>query len=225
MKQELIPVTTARIQNDYVKAVNARLLHRFLEVNAKYADWIKRRIDECGYRENLDYIVSEVKRQPDFFSNLRKNKKSSDLGGLGRPRKEYIISLDMAKELAMLERNSKGRLARRYFIECERRALASEKVERAVFVLTGTNLPADTAIQVLYFRAYGLSQKETARALNISSNSIRTLEEKLRAVGISLPPVRTNKRLNTFRKSVGKLIRAILAAQEEGRREVLPCCL
>lgn len=91
-----------------VQAVCARHLYDFLEIKTPFNDWINRRISE--------YLFSEGK---DFYSFL------SESSG-GRPRREYTISLDMAKELSMVERNKKGREARRYFIECER--IAKESV-------------------------------------------------------------------------------------------------
>ncbi|EJT2952862.1 antA/AntB antirepressor family protein, partial [Campylobacter coli] len=53
----------------------------------------------------------------------------------GRPRKEYYVTLDMAKELCMVENNEKGRQARRYFIECEKRLknLEQEKMQKLAF--------------------------------------------------------------------------------------------
>lgn len=75
----------------------------FLEVQTRYNDWIIRRISEYGFVE-----------ESDFYSFL------SESSG-GRPTKEYAISIGMAKELAMVERNEKGRQARQYFIECEKR--------------------------------------------------------------------------------------------------------
>ncbi|MCH4828254.1 MULTISPECIES: antA/AntB antirepressor family protein [Flavobacterium] len=85
--------------------VSARDLHQFLEVETRFNDWISRRIEEYGFIENQDFEV------------LLKNEQNP-LGG--RPQKEYAITLDMAKELSMVEKNEKGRKARQYFIRIEK---------------------------------------------------------------------------------------------------------
>lgn len=104
--QPLIPVHLGAIGQAQVQTVSARDLHNFLEVGTAFKDWIVRRIGEYGFSEGQD-----------FCSFL------SESSG-GRPSREYAISIDMAKELAMVERNEKGKQARQYFIECERRAKA-----------------------------------------------------------------------------------------------------
>jgi len=101
---ELIKIT----EQNGERAVNARELHQFLEVETKFTTWIERRIEEYGFVENQDFEV---------FDNFIKNSEG------GRPAREYIISLDMAKELSMVERNEKGKLARLYFIEMEKKAI------------------------------------------------------------------------------------------------------
>lgn len=106
----LVPVFTGSIQNQPVQLCNARDLHAFLEVGRDFATWVKDRIAEYGFAEGEDY------------SPVLGNR--SD-GRAGKRRTEYHLTLDMAKELAMVERNEKGRQVRRYFIECERRALAA----------------------------------------------------------------------------------------------------
>ncbi len=83
-----------------INSADARELHAFLNSEQQYADWIKNRITQYGFIENQDYIV-----------------KTTYTGR--RPRKEYFITLDMAKELCMVENNDKGKEARRYFIKCE----------------------------------------------------------------------------------------------------------
>lgn len=98
---DLVPVVTAEIGDRTVNAVNARDLHAFLEVSTAFKDWISRRIEEYEFIE-----------EEDFCSFL------SESSG-GRPSKDYRITLDMAKELAMVERTAKGREVRQYFIECE----------------------------------------------------------------------------------------------------------
>lgn len=111
---EIIKIT----EHNGQRAVNARELHTFLENKREFATWIKQRIEQYGFIENQDYEV---------FDNFVKN-----LNG-GRPAKEYALSIDMAKELSMVENNEKGRIARKYFIECENIAksknLASYQIE------------------------------------------------------------------------------------------------
>ncbi|ELR6501038.1 antA/AntB antirepressor family protein [Campylobacter coli] len=95
---------------------NVKNLFYFLEIDTKFADWINRRINHYDFIENQDYIIELVYTK-------------------GRPRKEYYVTLDMAKELCMVENNEKGRQARRYFIDCEKRLknLEQEKMEKLAF--------------------------------------------------------------------------------------------
>lgn len=86
--------------------VNSRDLYNFVGSKQQFTDWIKNRLDKWGFIENQDYIV---------FHNFMKNPEG------GRPTTEYILTLDTAKEIAMVENNEKGRQARRYFIEVEKR--------------------------------------------------------------------------------------------------------
>lgn len=98
--KELIKIS----EQDGKRAVNARELHAFLCVGKDFSTWMKDRIEKFGFAENQDFEV---------FTNFGENPKG------GRPQKEYAISIDMAKELSMVENNDRGRKARRYFIECE----------------------------------------------------------------------------------------------------------
>ena len=116
---ELITITKATINNEEVNAVNARELWEKLEVKTQFKDWMPRRIEEFGFEEGKD-----------FSSILSKSH--------GRPSKEYIISLDMAKELAMVENNEQGRRIRRYFIEAEKNA---RKFSEAVAAQVSAMIP------------------------------------------------------------------------------------
>ena len=100
---QLIPLHSQTIDGNAVETVNAKELHEFLEVRSKFADWIKNRIEQYDFVENQDFTT--------VSKNLEKGGRSID----------YYITLDMAKELAMVERNEKGKQARQYFIECERK--------------------------------------------------------------------------------------------------------
>jgi anti-repressor protein len=93
------------------QVVNARDLYAVLEVKTAFKDWILRRIEQIRAKENVDFTVWEDR------SNLS--------GGQGR--KEYAISLTLAKHLCMMEGGAKGNAAREYFLNCERTAQALTK--------------------------------------------------------------------------------------------------
>ena len=99
---ELINITKATINDEEVNAVNARELWQKLESKQRFADWIKDRLD--GFTDGQDFTVHKIMKGED---------------GRFRPT-EYIISLDVAKHIAMLERNEQGRKIRQYFIEVEK---------------------------------------------------------------------------------------------------------
>lgn len=100
--QALVPITSCIIGTDPVQAVSARDLHAFLEVQSEFRNWIKNRIEQYQFVQGSDFIAGN------FLP--------------GSERIDYYISIDMAKEISMVERNEKGKEARQYFIACEKRA-------------------------------------------------------------------------------------------------------
>lgn len=88
------------------QVVSARDLHEFLESKRDFSNWIKIRIKKYGLIENQDYTS---------FNKIveRENGASTRI--------EYALTLDTAKELAMVEGNAKGKEARQYFIACEKK--------------------------------------------------------------------------------------------------------
>ncbi|MHB1493829.1 MAG: antA/AntB antirepressor family protein [Acidithiobacillus sp.] len=122
----LIPVTEGTIQGRAQQLCNARDLHEFLEVRRDFTTWIKQRIAKYGFVENQDFVCVEGLALSPNLANQSSVEDvcSPDLGSKGRGRgghnaTEYHLTLDMAKELSMVENNERGRQARRYFIECE----------------------------------------------------------------------------------------------------------
>lgn len=104
----LLPIS----ENNGIQAVSGRYLHSFLGSGKDFSSWIKKRISQYGFIENQDFEV---------FTQMGENSQG------GRPSVEYALSIDMAKELSMVERTERGRQARRYFIECEQ-ALKKQKM-------------------------------------------------------------------------------------------------
>lgn len=100
---DLIRIDECVVGGESVKTVDARGLHSFLDNKDHFATWIKDRIEQFGFVDNQDFTTY------------------SENPGKGRPAIEYALTLDMAKELSMVERNDRGKQARKYFIECENR--------------------------------------------------------------------------------------------------------
>lgn len=118
----LVPTFVATIGSVQQICVDARFLHAYLQSARHFTDWINDRLQKYGFEEGNDYELiasgnAEAKPQGGFSQSCEKPSKG------GRPPKDYRISLDMAKELSMVENNARGREARRYFIAMERKAL------------------------------------------------------------------------------------------------------
>ncbi|CDO46372.1 antA/AntB antirepressor family protein [Bartonella henselae] len=107
----LIEIKEQVIGQDIVQTVNARDLHAFLEAKRDFSNWIKDRISKYNFIEGQDFIKTQDLRSPNLA-----NAKSRAVMAIN-----YYLTLDRAKELSMLENNQKGREARLYFIECEKR--------------------------------------------------------------------------------------------------------
>jgi len=100
---ELIKVVT---KENGIPTVNARDLHNFLGCKRDFSNWIKGRIDKYSFAEGSDYLLAKIGEQ--LPSGIKY-------------KTEYFVSLDMAKELSMVENNDKGKEARSYFISVDKK--------------------------------------------------------------------------------------------------------
>ena len=104
--QNLIPVFSGSLSDSETLLCDTRKLHEFLQVNSKFADWIKNRISEYGFVENQDFLVSKILET------------KNGRGGNRKALTEYHITLD----------NEQGKAARRYFIECEKKLHEAQRL-------------------------------------------------------------------------------------------------
>lgn len=104
---EIINVT---LNENQELVVSARELHQVLEVTDRFSRWFDRML-AYGFEENIDYLGCEI-----FHTQAKTNVQ------------DYIIKLDMAKEIAMLQRNEKSKQVRKYFIQVEKDFNSPEKI-------------------------------------------------------------------------------------------------
>ena len=131
---ELITLQPQTINGNAVETVSARELHAFLQSKQDFSTWIKNRISEYDFVENQDFIKLHKKMEANNATMI-----------------EYYITLDMAKELSMVERNEKGKQARKYFIECEKQLQTNQ-----------AQLPTDPFLLIAHLaqQAYSMQQKQ-----------------------------------------------------------------
>ena len=103
------------IEREGRQLVSGRELHEFLEIRTKYKDWFRRMV-EYGFEEEIDFIRVAQKRA----TNNLKNPVT--------PVIDHAISIDMAKEISMIQRTEKGKVARQYFINCEKKLKEVKKL-------------------------------------------------------------------------------------------------
>lgn len=107
--QQLVPVT---INEKEEVVISSRDLHQYLDIQTRYNVWILRML-EYGFEENLDY--------------QRVTQKCDTPGGV-QNQMDYILKIDMAKEICMIQRSERGRQARKYFIEIEKQFNSPEAI-------------------------------------------------------------------------------------------------
>lgn len=103
------------IEREGRQLVSGRELHEFLEIGTKYKDWFPRMV-EYGFEEEVDFIKVAQKRA----TNNLKNPVTTVI--------DHAISIDMAKEISMIQRTEKGKTARQYFINCEKKLKEVKKL-------------------------------------------------------------------------------------------------
>jgi len=130
-----------------VNSVNSRVLHDDLGVKTEYSKWIKRAIEKYGFVENEDYAVVKNGDGNNAF-------------------KDYIVRLDMAKELCMVANTPKGKETRKYFIKVEKQS----------------NKNANLQLEIHMHRIDALTgvAKATKNVLDGHENRLQNLEQNRR---------------------------------------------
>lgn len=179
--QNLIAITKSEIGNTKLNSVNAREIHSYLQVNTKFADWIRRAIEKYDFKENVDYVC------------FLKNEKA----GNNAISKDYIVTLDMAKELAMLENNEKGKEIRKYFI----------KVEKEYFDSLSKNSNELDFYKEKYFEL--LERENKLLRDMLYSNSILSMQPAISGTKFSKEEVETINELHEKRYSTRQIARVL----------------
>jgi len=171
----LIPIN---YDNDR-QTVSARTLHEFLEVESNYTTWFNR-MTEYGFNENID------------FQTCLPNLESESHGGQNK--QDHQITVEMAKELCMIQRTEKGKQARQYFIELERQWNTPEAVmARAIKMADRKILSLESTVFQLESRVEEMKPKELfADSVTASSTSILVadLAKILKKNGVEIGEIR-----------------------------------
>ena len=210
MDNELIKLIT---NEEGKQLVSARELHYFLEIGQDFTSWFKRMID-YGFEENKDFTLTKIRE-----GRITKN--------------EYAITLDMAKEISMIQRTDKGKQARQYFIECEKKLRESNNKpqltleQELVWNLYNGDIDAITAHKQLL----ELETKELNKTIETQGETIKeqkpfvdiALERIAKGECLSLTDINTGMnivrgRLTKWAKEKGYLHKTQTEVNELGRK-------
>ena len=161
---------TIQEHKELVQAVSARDLYQFLQPTERFSNWFDRQL-QYGFENGIDYLGCKV------FNTLARQELQ-----------DFYISIDMAKEISMIQRSEKGKQARQYFIECERRATQpafqipqtlsealrlaatqAETIEQQQERLALVE-PKAAALDVIGSATGSLGVRETAKTIGIAQN-------------------------------------------------------
>ena len=179
---------------------NAEALYKWLGVKTPFHKWIERKIAEYDFEYNVDYVV-ETQAQK----------------GKGRPKKIYWLSLSMSKEVSMVERNAKGREARRYFLECEKAAKEALQLSVQGKLLKPVTRTISSAKLVLYW-SDGVIDHE-----DFSEEAVNYICRHIMPKSVLLDHDRVKEALKPIQEGMteGLSLWAEMGEMVEGREEVL----
>ena len=159
----LVPVFSGSFNTQTELLCNARDLHKALQVGRDFSNWIKGRIEEYKFFENQDYIL------------IRQDGRIKTGRGGDRRSKEYHLTLDMAKELAMVEKTEVGRQVRKYFIQCERERFSGTQN----IVTSNQNSKPDSRYPTLNKRQQYLIRQAVLDNVAETANTFHSVYKKL----------------------------------------------
>lgn len=182
----LIPSTMTTIGSNSIETINARDLHAVLAPTQRFRNWVQYRI------ENYDFEVNQ-----DFVTYAKKS------GAM--PSKEYALTINMAKEICMLERSQTGRKFRRYFIGLEKDLIEKgyrlEEIEGKLEILTAEIMKRHPMWKKIHrYSALGLNQTEIAMLCKVKPDAIRKHRRKMEACGLLKPPANLKRMQQSGRK-------------------------
>ncbi|MCW8041037.1 MULTISPECIES: antA/AntB antirepressor family protein [Acinetobacter] len=141
------PLVEIEIGGELQLGVDARSLHKTLGSKQDFSTWIKRRISQCQFRENFDFILLHQKvEQVSGTKHLV----------------EYIVTADMAKHLGLMEKTPQGHQIREYFIQ-------QEKVARSV----AHSIQVEVGKAMQYFEQFNASLSNAARFLSVGGKQTK----------------------------------------------------
>ncbi|HEM5942341.1 TPA: phage antirepressor KilAC domain-containing protein [Streptococcus suis] len=112
-------IINVNVNDNQEPVVSGRQLHEALEVKTPYSMWFDRMV-EYGFTENQDFLLNNFVKQT---------------GRGGHNKVDHIIKLDMAKEIAMIQRSDRGKQVRQYFIQVEKDFNSPEKIMARALLL------------------------------------------------------------------------------------------
>ena len=163
---ELIKIEVTENQEP---AIRGRELHEFLEVATPYDKWFPRMV-EYGFTEGTDFST--------FLSESTG----------GRPAVNHLVKIDMAKELAMIQRTEKGKQARQYFIQIEKDYNRPEKIMARALVIAErelSNLQIENKIKEEKIETLTLENKELSKKIEeyTKQNRLTSMEDFAEELG------------------------------------------
>lgn len=163
------------------KVVNGRELHQVLQSRQDFSTWAKKRLTECDAEENKDFSTA-----PQIYGTAN---------GGHSTRLEYIIKLETAKEMAMLERNEKGKQVRKYFIAVEK------KYKQGIVDLE--QLDPQTKLMNLLVQSISRSELEQKR----QAEQIQRVEERQKVLSETFEKPSDNEDFKVWcKKCIAKIV-------------------